>query len=520
MGGYTDNRPLVGALVLSLAIKFVLVGIGKEINPDGVLYIAAAREFAAGNFGEGLGLYPMPAFPLLVAAVHLLIPDWVAAARTITIASTVLASIPLYKLGERLFNRRAGFWAVLFLAVAPEVNENALRVVRDPTFLCLALTSVYFGVRGLQSRQLQWIAFGFAFAAAALLFRIEGIVLLALPAVAFLLIALGTKDASLRSFAGKSMVLWIGIPVCIGILVCLVFGSHFLTQNRIDELSEEVQALFQFSAFDKYLQIYAFFKKIQADPPFSGFSHSLPATVRHWMPLIYGIGFMESLVKQLYPLFVLPLMLHIRNSKRLPSKWTAEKCFVLAMLVGYLLFLYYFLITRDRMVGRLLLTPAILLFPWVGNGFAIGLDALKHHRFAVSLRTIFVILFLVLPSAESAQDVIQSDRDAMMAGRFIADDPNLENAAVLFNDVRLCFYAHRFENFSETLKVTKKLNRYYEEGRYDAIEAVALEYDADAFVLFVNAQKNQKTPFFKRFSEYKRVIGDKGATIIYRKSPR
>jgi hypothetical protein len=38
--------------------------------------------------------------------------------------------------------------------------------------------------------------------------------------------------------------------------------------------------------------------------------------------------------------------------------------------------------------------------------------------------------------------------------------------------------------------------------------------------LFVNAQKNQKTPIFKRFSEYKRIIGDKGATIIYRKTPR
>ena len=83
-------------LVISLLLKIGLVAIGKVINPDGVLYIAAAQQYAVGNFSEALQLYPMPAFPLLIAMVHMVIPDWVAAARVITITAMVLSSIPLY----------------------------------------------------------------------------------------------------------------------------------------------------------------------------------------------------------------------------------------------------------------------------------------------------------------------------------------------------------------------------------------------------------------------------------------
>ena len=43
-----------------------------RINDDGVLYLESARQYALGEWKLGLGLYPWPLYPLLIAALHAL----------------------------------------------------------------------------------------------------------------------------------------------------------------------------------------------------------------------------------------------------------------------------------------------------------------------------------------------------------------------------------------------------------------------------------------------------------------
>ncbi|MCP4576010.1 MAG: hypothetical protein GY846_06975, partial [Deltaproteobacteria bacterium] len=103
---YTGGeRGLLFLLGLSAFLKiiFLIILSDKVINTDGVYYISAAREFAQGNFREGLSIYSMPLFPLLIAFVHVFIPSWLMAARFISIVSMILAVVPLYLITRDLF---------------------------------------------------------------------------------------------------------------------------------------------------------------------------------------------------------------------------------------------------------------------------------------------------------------------------------------------------------------------------------------------------------------------------------
>jgi len=506
---------MLWVLFISLLVKVSLAAIGKVANPDGVLYIAAAQQYAMGNISEALRLYPMPAFPVLIAMVHVIIPDWVTAARAITIGAMVLASIPIYGITACLFNPRAAFWAAIFLAITPEANENALRIIRDPLFLLFALTSVYFIIKSIQLRHLGWLCTGFLFACGAIVFRVEGVVILVMPVLFFLLFSIIDKQVAMRRFALKAGALWLGIPMISGLIGALFLGPHVITQNRIDELIKEVHDLFKLSAFEKYRQIYDYFREIHNAPPFSGFSHSLPATIRHWMPLIYLIGLVESLAKQIYAVFLVPLLFNIKPRLLAKSEKTTEKWFVLLLFAGYMLFLYYYLITRDKMVGRLLFTPAVLLYPWVGQGFCIMLDYLGKARRARFLQFAVLVIMIALPCFKNAQAVLKSDRNAIAVGQFISEDKNLENRKILFSDLRHSLYGEKMDRFLEIRNVAKIIKKRLESDRVDEIESAAIAHQADALVLFIKPKKSRPIPSFVQFAEYKRIEGEKGTTVIY-----
>ncbi|MCH7570888.1 MAG: hypothetical protein IH919_10040, partial [Deltaproteobacteria bacterium] len=61
---------LLGALVLTLAVRFYLFKNYYTINNDGILYIQAARYFWEGDWIEGLASFYPPIFPLLIAAAY------------------------------------------------------------------------------------------------------------------------------------------------------------------------------------------------------------------------------------------------------------------------------------------------------------------------------------------------------------------------------------------------------------------------------------------------------------------
>ena len=85
-------------LLVSVLIKLILfiALYNSPINNDGTLYINAARQYAAGNFTNGLELYPMPVYPMLIAFIHIFIPDWILSGYLISFTSMILVTIPLF----------------------------------------------------------------------------------------------------------------------------------------------------------------------------------------------------------------------------------------------------------------------------------------------------------------------------------------------------------------------------------------------------------------------------------------
>jgi 4-amino-4-deoxy-L-arabinose transferase-like glycosyltransferase len=514
---YAGRRPIIGIMLLSLAVKLILICFDQVINPDGVLYIAAARQIAVGNMGEAIELYPMPAYPLLITAMHFIIPNWIAAARVIGIASLVLASIPLFGITRILFNQQAAIWAGICLALTPEANELAMRVIRDPIFLLTALTAILFFLKGIREQSLKNIFFALLMTGVSFLFRVEGIIFLLVPALFLGIKATLTIDVELKRFARRGLLLWIGVLLTFGGILALAFGPQLLSHNKIEWVISKVTKITDLTAFDNYQAISRFFKAIETDPPFSGLSKSLPAIVRHWMPLIYLIGLLEYFVKQIFPIFLLPLLFVIQRffSNR-PSRILIEKQIVLFIWVVYMALILCSFIIRDYIQGRFLFTPAILLYPWLGHGITLILQWLKGIRFAHILQVALILLIIIAPTVKSVQPAIQSDPNAIEVGRFISEDKSFSDAKVLFSDTRLWLYGKGTGSFQNAKQTARSISRNLENGNVKAIENQALRVKADVLVLSINFDKTKTTPEFDRYGIYRQFPSRKCVTIIYK----
>jgi hypothetical protein len=515
---FIDRHPITAVMIVSLIVKLILSTFDIVVNPDGIHYIAAAQQITAGNFDKALQLYPMPAYSLLIATVHFVIPDWAAAARAINIVALVLASIPLYGITRLLFNRKAAFWAIFCLSLTPEANDQALSVLRDPVFLLISLTALLYFLKGISHLNIKNILVASILTGISFLFRIEGIVFLIVPVFYFIYKSIFARDDAFKKFVRRGLLLWIGVPLAVCVILSGVFGPRLLTQNRIAWLMGEASSIANFTAFDKYQEIYLFFQTIETNPPFSKFSKSLPSVIRHWMPLIYTIGLLEYFVKQVFPIFLIPLLWTVQNffSNR-PRNVTEEKQFVLLVWVFYMIFILYSFITRDYIQGRFLFEPAVLLYPWVGYGIILIFKWLMGIKFGQILKIAILIILIVTPCVKIVKATVNSDSGVIEVGRFISEDPQLTEAKILFSDTRQWFYGNRKEDFKTVSQNVLAIGRMIKKGQAKDIEAKAINQGADAIVLFINFNKTNVIPKFEHYRIYNRFQSRKGLTVIYTK---
>jgi hypothetical protein len=257
---------------------------------------------------------------------------------------------------------------------------------------------------------------------------------------------------------------------------------------------------------------------IETEPPFSGFSKSLPAIIRHWMPLIYLIGLLEYFIKQIFALFLLPLFFagH-RYISAADRKITIEKQFILLTCLFYMLFILYSFITRDFIQGRFLFTPAVLLYPWVGHGITLIFTWLKDIRFTLILQFAVVLSLIVIPCVRSVRAIIKSDLGQLKVGRYISRDTSLADAGILFSDTRQWLYGNRSGTYQKILNDARMAARHIEKGDIEAIEELAQKNKAEALVLAINFSKaGSIIPEFQHYRIYKKFPSRKGVTVIYK----
>ncbi|MBW2329861.1 MAG: glycosyltransferase family 39 protein [Deltaproteobacteria bacterium] len=508
-----SKRGLFFVLCLSAVIKVSIALSNKVINPDGILYISAAQQFALGNFREGLALYPMPFYPLVIAFVHYFVPHWVAAARLISITSLVLALIPLYLLANDLFDRKVAFWGCLTFALAPLANYWAMEVIRGPSFVFLFAWAVYFAQRAIRSTRLVFFFMAVFFSWFSFLFRIEGVILI--PVYLLFFICLGVWKPQERGPLLKGILVWIAFPLLLFLIFFVALGPEGVSLNRLDQVMGELRDLLHLGFLDNYYRIYEKLKTLESSSPFSGLHQNFAAIARHYIPIIYLFGLLQTLIKVLFPFFVIPLFWGFRHSLR------QTRVFVLGLVIFYLLMVYYTLIVRDNVSTRFLFAPAFLLYPWIGVGMERMFAFLKRSSRPTFLATVFVIVFLVSPVCKCVSVLAKQDKVISMAGEWLAKTSEFHKAKMIATDARFLFYAGREiygggEGSSEYVSSQRgDIWHMNESHDYVGMEQFALAKQMDLIIVRVSVKRKNLIPELEYYKKVKEFTGKKNIAIIY-----
>jgi len=494
-------------LAVSLVVKLILLSILHQgtINIDGILYINAAKQYAAGNMATGLSIYPMPVYPMLIALTHTMITNWINAGYFISIISMVLATIPLYYLTKTMFGIKEAFWASLIFALLPKMNEWSLYVSRDSLFLLISACFIYVGLKSRQKPDLILFGTTFVLAWTSILIRIEGLVFIIFYAVVLIYDAFTADEQKERHYF--KILLWGGVPLVIALITIGFKGLDCIGVNRFDQVFTEFVNLFRGDTFQKYFQIYNFFSEAENHPPFSGWHYNFAALSRHYLLIIYMMGIMEILGKLIFPLSYIPLYQAMKKS------FTAQEKYVLWIFFLFIGVVYYSLLTRDFVATRFLMIPAFLLLPWIGYGTN-KLWRQRTNTYHKALTMFLVFSLILAPTVKTFCLIGGNDNTIPRAAKWLTKNSTTKQMKIITNNNILPFYAKMETDNNPDWTV-----HVYKDKDIKGIEPFAIKKEAAIIILKMRIDKNKKMPGFDSFKEITRFTNGKETTAIYIRKP-
>ena len=498
---------LLYIICISVILKAFLFASDSMINNDGLLYIAAAQDFAAGHFKEGLSVFPMPFYPLLIAIIHFLIPDWAAAARVISVTFIVFTLIPLYLLTKELFGRKAAFWACLAFAIAPFPNSLADSIIRDPGFIFCTAWAVYFALRSSQSPRIILFAATAFFSLVSMLFRIEGIMLILFFPTYFLVLSYIKNQE--RAPLLKGALLFIVIPLLLVIVFSVCRFNDTVSFNRSDYIYAEFQKLFKIEFLNNYYALSEQLKNLVQSSPSPGFKNNFAEIAKHYVPVIYFLGLTETLIVNLFPIFIIPLFFSFKEPIKI------KHVFVLGVLSVFILLAYYFLIKNDFLTSRYISTPVLLTYPWIGAGIHRFFEYLSGKLFKKVFVIIF-LLFIISPVYKCVEQEMKEDNSLIVAAKWIENNPDAGKLKIITGDKRFLFYAGReywVKNVFSGISGDAYYSLYNKDASYNELERIAMENKFDLVFLRVSLKK--EAPRFKYFKKIKEFKGRKNISYLF-----
>ncbi len=172
---------LLALVLLAVVLRAVwAVWLQGAIQNEGAYYARLAENLASGRgyLGmreNGLQLIYPPFYPLMTAAVDLLVHQGEAAGRIVSILSGSLVVLPIWWMGERLHSRRVGLAAAAIVAVHPMLVGISAGVYSDALFLTLAVTGLAFAIGCLDGGSYRTAVYAGAAFTLAYLTRPEGL---------------------------------------------------------------------------------------------------------------------------------------------------------------------------------------------------------------------------------------------------------------------------------------------------------------------------------------------------------
>ena len=482
----TEHFLLAVIVAVSVVIKILFVTANPVINVDGVLYVAAAKRIAAGEFHAALEIYSMPFYPFLIALIHNLVNDWEQAGRLISLVSMVFAIFPLYLITRELINQRAALWSCLVFALVPLPNEWAIDVIRDPAFLFCFAWAIYFCILVITRKRVIYCYPAAVFAWAAFMFRIEGIVLF--PIVFLIFTVFLIRNPIDWKFWLRGIAAWF-IPSLLvgGVLIGIALLNDTVSLNRLNEVSRELKDITRFDFLDNYHKLYAGLKKLEGTPPFSFGNQNIITITRHYMAVIYMFGILEFMIRVLFPVFVIPIVFGFNH------RWEKKHWFVMVVILTFLFMFYYSMIKRDFLEIRFVFIPVFLMYLWVGNGLDILWGKIRKMAFPRVLFFLFIVSFIFIPLYKTVNSICSQDEVLREAGQWLASAPEFEDARIAVTDVRISFYADKAD--SKVLNLSLKRFR----NNYELLEKAALN---DKSGLIAEKVRNGEKPF-KGFDHYR-----------------
>jgi len=502
-----NKKGLYYIILISVLLKLLLFISESTIDKDGLLYISAAQKFAAGHFKEGLSVFPMPFYPMLISIVHFLIPDWVAAARVINIVFMVLALIPLYLFTEELFDKKAAFWACLAFALAPVQNGWADGVIRDPGFLFCMAWAVFFALRSSQSPKTILFVMAALFSWISILFRLEGIIFALFFPIYILILSFikGQERASLL----KGALLFNMIPLFL-VAVFFVYGwNEPVSFNRSEHIYSEFKSLFTAGFLENYHTLTDQLKILTQSSPFPGLRNNFAEIARHYVPAIYLFGLIETFIVVLYPLFVVPLIFSFKNSIN------KNRIFVLSIFWAFILMDYYFLIKTDFLTSRYLSIPVLLMYPWIGAGMHRLFEYLSWKLSKKVFAALF-LLFFIMPVYQCVEQEWKQDSSLMVAAKWMANNTKDNKLRIITTDNRFLFYAGREYLIKNASPGTNSDGFYSLDTKgssYNELEQVAIKNKFDLIMFKISSKES--VPQFKHFKIIKEFKGRKNISYVF-----
>jgi len=508
----TETR---AGLLLIISLSAILRGLiiisqpDAVINFDGVRYISAAKQFAVGHFREGLAMYPMPFYPSLIGFVHYFVPNWLIAARLISLLSLVLVVIPLYMLIRDLFNRRAAFWGCLMFALSPLSMSLTTEVMREPIFALFFVWAVYFAQKAIYSKRVVNLLAAAVFAWASMLCRLEGIVLLPVYLVTLVGLAI-IKRTEMKIYLRHAFI-WFVVAVCLLITISAMGKAATIVTGRYGEYGDQAEGFLEFKILDHYRHIHAELERMEEASP-HGWCQNFAGTAKRFIGTIYLLGLLQHLVQALFVVNMIPLFWGLRRS---PLHET--HVFVLILAFSYLAGIYYFFVQNDFLVQRFLLVPALLLYAWVGMGIGAMLDFVRRLGYGELLSGVLVTVLLLSPANKFNHLYKKSDDSVVRAGVWLAKQPELVDARVISTDPTIFYYAEReisYDGTGKSLRVGSPWG-YKGDARFNGLEQAALAKDVDVIVVSTTVRREVALDNSEKYRKLKEFTGKKDKIVIY-----
>jgi hypothetical protein len=166
-------------LIFGLSIRVTRCFLVNRITKDGVLYVQMANDYDNGPRKQAFrrNRRMPPLYVELISLVHRTGVSYEIAAQSISVIAGTLLLIPFCLTARMLFGDRLAIVAMLLAAVHPSLARSSMSVMRDPLFLFLLITAIYFMIAAARRKGFtshwRWLSSG-VFSALAAATRGEG----------------------------------------------------------------------------------------------------------------------------------------------------------------------------------------------------------------------------------------------------------------------------------------------------------------------------------------------------------